>query len=550
MNPALAMQMNVKQNAQEINSYLKDLQVKQREHTASAADSRRHDCSRPLTQLALTRRPAVCRLCLQSWSSDVKKKDAALKSGELTLTKTPIAPIRGSAAAAGSGTSFSASKATPVLLPSSASADQRRFAESKAAGNKAFAAGAFEESLSHYATCMILDPTDAIVPSNRAQALLKLQRWHEAEVDATTALSIDSTAVKALFRRAQARRHLRKFAGSLSDCQMLAKLDPTNKAAQALAVEVEALLKKQQEAKLKASQPIVSASPVAPIAAAAGTKTAPAFTTAAAAAASAAAPGASLPAGRRMVIQEEDDDDDVEEIITPAAAAATAAAATAAAANAATAAKANATTARPTAAPSVAAPSAAPSAAAAAASTASPSKSAASPSAAAASASSAAPSSPAAAAAPSSSSAAAASSGVSLRVPKTAYDFDSAFREIRGDPAAVAAYLALLPSPLAAPASYPALLKTALSSTLLREVVEALSAVIVPEGKWSLARDVLTGVAAVPRFATVRMMMDEADKQTLKQLFSSMNTKASQGQIQGTTQEAVQALAKSWGVSL
>lgn len=203
-NPALALQMNVKQNAQELNAYLRDL---------------------------------------QSWSSDVKKKDEALKSGEIKLTKTTAAPIRGAAAAG--------AKAQPVLLPSSASADQARFAEAKAAGNAAFAAGRFDESLVHYSQCMLLAPKDAVIPSNRSQALLKLQRWHEAEVDASTALDIDPAQVKALFRRAQARRQLRKFAQALADCDALAKLDPTNKPAKALGVEVAALLKKQQEAKAK-----------------------------------------------------------------------------------------------------------------------------------------------------------------------------------------------------------------------------------------------------------------------------------------------------------
>lgn len=205
-NPALALQMNVKQNAQELNAYLRDL---------------------------------------QSWSSDVKKKDEALKSGEIKLTKTTsAAPIRGAAAAAGA-------KAQPVLLPSSASADQARFAEAKAAGNAAFAAGRYDESLVHYSQCMLLAPKDAVIPSNRSQALLKLQRWHEAEVDASTALDIDPAQVKALFRRAQARRQLRKFAQALADCDALAKLDPANKPAKALGVEVAALLKKQQEAKAK-----------------------------------------------------------------------------------------------------------------------------------------------------------------------------------------------------------------------------------------------------------------------------------------------------------
>lgn len=197
-NP-LAIQMSVKANAQDLNAYLRDL---------------------------------------QSWTSDVKAKDQKLKTGEMTLTKTPLAarPIRGAPAA-------------PVVLPSSATADQQRFAAEKAAGNAAFTRGEFDTAITHYSQCMILMPHDAISASNRSQALLKLRRFHESESDATTAIELDPTHVKSYFRRAQARKELRKYAGAVEDTEKIAQLDKTNKPAQALHKECTEMLKKQQQAR-------------------------------------------------------------------------------------------------------------------------------------------------------------------------------------------------------------------------------------------------------------------------------------------------------------
>jgi len=516
-NPAIAAQLNVRQNAAEISAFLKDL---------------------------------------QSWSGDVKKKDEALSKGELVLTKQTAKPppIRGSAAADGG-----ADGPAKVLLPSSASADEARFAAAKAAGNAAFAAGRYEESLTHYAQCMLLAPRDAVIPSNRSQALLKLSRWHEAEVDASTALTLDPGAVKALFRRAQARRQLRKYAAAAADCAELAKLDPQNKPAKALAAEVAALLQKQQEAKAKASVPVVSSAPVAGATAASakpatsGAVASPAAAASSGSAAPAAAPAAaSVPGARRMVIQEDEDDEDDEEEVVPVNRTTTAAPVATApvAAAAASPAKAPASVAPAAAASTTTAAS--PQKAASAATTA-PTASAASVTAAApATAAASSPARPAAAASiaaspasPSAASSSASSSSAGLVAPLTAYDFDSTFRAIRSSPARVAAYLRLLPSPPAA--RYPALMKTALEGGLLRAVGQALLQELLPQGEASLALQVLEGVAHVPRFNVARMMLDAQDKTAFASIFRTLQE---QHQQAGATPQGVAELAAKYSVKL
>ena len=62
-----------------------------------------------------------------------------------------------------------------------------------------------------------LDPTNPVYPANRAMASLKLQKWQDAEDDATRALRHDPSYQKALFRRAQARDQLGKLDGAEMD---------------------------------------------------------------------------------------------------------------------------------------------------------------------------------------------------------------------------------------------------------------------------------------------------------------------------------------------
>lgn len=50
------------------------------------------------------------------------------------------------------------------------------------------------------------------------------RRWKEAERDASTALDLDPENVKALFRRATARRELELYTSAKFDCQTALRL--------------------------------------------------------------------------------------------------------------------------------------------------------------------------------------------------------------------------------------------------------------------------------------------------------------------------------------
>ena len=66
----------------------------------------------------------------------------------------------------------------------------------KEAGNLWFKRGDYDKSIARYTEGMSLDPNNAMLPANRAMALLKKYQYAKAETDCTLALSIDSTYVK------------------------------------------------------------------------------------------------------------------------------------------------------------------------------------------------------------------------------------------------------------------------------------------------------------------------------------------------------------------
>ncbi|KAJ7713901.1 hypothetical protein B0H14DRAFT_2644607 [Mycena olivaceomarginata] len=80
-------------------------------------------------------------------------------------------------------------------------------------------------------TILVDDAHSPVYLTNLAAALLKLGRFETAETTAHRALELDSTSVKARYRRAMARRALGKLPESLLDLYSLLVTDPGNREA-------------------------------------------------------------------------------------------------------------------------------------------------------------------------------------------------------------------------------------------------------------------------------------------------------------------------------
>ncbi|XP_078273412.1 RNA polymerase II-associated protein 3 isoform X2 [Rhinoraja longicauda] len=98
-------------------------------------------------------------------------------------------------------------------------------------GNDYFKQGKYLEAIECYTRGITADGTNALLPANRAMALLKLEKFAEAEADCSQAILLDNTYSKAFARRGTARLCLGKMVEAKEDFEMVLRLEPGNKQA-------------------------------------------------------------------------------------------------------------------------------------------------------------------------------------------------------------------------------------------------------------------------------------------------------------------------------
>ncbi|KAI0367861.1 hypothetical protein BV20DRAFT_1023528 [Pilatotrama ljubarskyi] len=170
------------------------------------------------------------------------------------------APASVSSAATGSGAPSSSSSQRPPHKPRSPprpreaevtarAAERAKVQERKAQrgdalkdeGNALFKQEKWLEAAEKYRQAAMAAGPLPVYMSNLAAALLKLQLWDLADDAATRALTTEPTHVKALFRRAQARKELRRFKAAERDLRRILSIDKSNAAARTELAEVLAL---------------------------------------------------------------------------------------------------------------------------------------------------------------------------------------------------------------------------------------------------------------------------------------------------------------------
>ncbi|XP_005108663.1 RNA polymerase II-associated protein 3 [Aplysia californica] len=120
--------------------------------------------------------------------------------------------------------------------------------QEKDKGNDFLKRGDIDKAVEAYSKGMDFDPTNAILPANRAMALLKQQKFAAAELDCTTSISLDPMYVKAYLRRATARSSLGKLDEAVADFNRVLDLEPSNKQAKTEIERLQKELKREDEA--------------------------------------------------------------------------------------------------------------------------------------------------------------------------------------------------------------------------------------------------------------------------------------------------------------
>ncbi|KAG9071162.1 RNA polymerase II-associated protein 3 [Linnemannia hyalina] len=159
---------------------------------------------------------------LDDFERDDKRSSAKPSSISTNSTKTAPKPLL----AKPTGVT-AVDQVKPVTTPSDSVAAANA---EKEKGNELFKKGLYAKAIDHYSASMALDPSNSVLPINRAMALLKLERFAEAERDCTLGLKLDNKNVKALWRRGIARRSLGRVNEAKKDFETALTIDPTNKA--------------------------------------------------------------------------------------------------------------------------------------------------------------------------------------------------------------------------------------------------------------------------------------------------------------------------------
>ncbi|UZJ54936.1 hypothetical protein CBS101457_004256 [Exobasidium rhododendri] len=120
----------------------------------------------------------------------------------------------------------------------------------KARGNEAFKSGQYVEAVGHYTDAILLDGLNHVYYLNRSMAYMKLNKYEDAERDATASLRLNPNGnVKAYYRRGSARKLLARWGEAKADFEEVVRKDPGNEDAKAEILQLQGkldTLKKQK----------------------------------------------------------------------------------------------------------------------------------------------------------------------------------------------------------------------------------------------------------------------------------------------------------------
>ncbi|XP_008702716.1 RNA polymerase II-associated protein 3 [Ursus maritimus] len=106
--------------------------------------------------------------------------------------------------------------------------DSQKALALKEKGNKYFKQGKYDEAIECYTKGMDADPYNPVLPTNRASAYFRLKKFAVAESDCNLAIALNRRYTKAYARRGAARFALQKLEDAKKDYEKVLELEPNN----------------------------------------------------------------------------------------------------------------------------------------------------------------------------------------------------------------------------------------------------------------------------------------------------------------------------------
>lgn len=106
--------------------------------------------------------------------------------------------------------------------------DSQKALALKEKGNKYFKQGKYDEAIECYTKGMDADPYNPVLPTNRASAHFRMKKFAVAESDCNLAIALNRSYTKAYARRGAARFALQKLEDAKKDYEKVLELEPNN----------------------------------------------------------------------------------------------------------------------------------------------------------------------------------------------------------------------------------------------------------------------------------------------------------------------------------
>ncbi|XP_042215215.1 RNA polymerase II-associated protein 3-like [Homarus americanus] len=267
---SLVLQKNIKDNCDDLQDFLKDLNKWEKE--IRAEDEKLCDSSKEgntNTEIGL---PIRCKKKLETSSGkgtprnssgdskrrknegeNVKKKDRIPAHDYAAWEKFDVDKALASSSSEEEQEMETPLKSKDSDIKGPKSSKKERALAMKEAGNKLYGSGKLDDAIAKYTQGMALDPTNAVLPANRAMAYIKLNKYTAAEADCNRSLKLEAGYIKAYLRRATCRIKLGKSELAIKDYQKVLQLESWNKEAKK---ELEKLEGKQSIKDEKTGAPI------------------------------------------------------------------------------------------------------------------------------------------------------------------------------------------------------------------------------------------------------------------------------------------------------
>ncbi|XP_044279003.1 RNA polymerase II-associated protein 3 [Varanus komodoensis] len=230
-NKALELQLQIRQNAEELQDFVKDLEnwekdIKEKDYDLRQQSGIPPKDLPPIRNEAYKKKKKSKVKAVSKKTTEENKKNK-IKSydyeawGKLDVDKI-LEEIDKEDSAHDSVSVESDSEEDGIHI------DTEKALAEKEKGNNYFKQGNYDAAIECYTKGMNADPYNPVLPTNRSSAFFRQKKYSVAESDCNLALALNKNYTKAYARRGAARFALQNFEGAKKDYEKVLELDPNN----------------------------------------------------------------------------------------------------------------------------------------------------------------------------------------------------------------------------------------------------------------------------------------------------------------------------------